>query len=344
MTFPEIPIPASYGAGGAKLEEEYLLEKIYSAVSDYQTRIQELELDLDTLEDSDAVMKYAHLEAFNTVQELALGFLLQKLKEATVSTVEYNIPIFTTHMEEAIRYNQHNLITLVAEEPGEINVNINMYHLGDPEEYASAVRVARSELGIGKIPDPEVRSHIWEEKIYGTEREGRKIEHPKTGEDITDRYIGLYTQTIVTRLSEIGPDKAPWWYFINYGNLDMFAGEVEEEGGAPYPVIEPTYFVNKAIVAIESAFEDVLTAIVSEAELVYSDLLYNDYDIEGVAGDTSQIIDEVADVTLEEILKKAEKAPTHKTIDVIEHNETQWELYITSTGKIGRRYSLAKNR
>ena len=341
---PEIPIPTSYDIAGVKFDEEILMNKIADAVYDYQTRIQQLELDLETLEDSEAVAKYAHLEAFNVIQELATNFLLQKLKEATESTVEYNIPLFTNRMEEAIYFNKNNLIQLQSETPGELNVNINMYLLGDPEEYASAVRVARDELGIGKIPDPEVRSHIWEEKIYGTEREGRKIEHHKTGEDITDSYIGLYTQTFVARLSDLGPDKAPWWYFINFGNLDMFAGEAEEEGGAPYPVIEPTYFVTKAESAIYSAFDELYNSIISEAELVYSDLLYDDYDIEGTAGDTGQIIEEVADVTLDEILEKADKAPTHKTIEVVEYNNTQWELYVTSTGKIGRRYSLAKNR
>lgn len=340
MTFPEIPIPTTFSSSQTRFAEEALMEEIYRAMDRLEQRLRNLDLTLTELEDRDAIEKYAHLKAFNEVQSLAWNFLKTKIDTATERTVEYNIALFTDRMDEALYQHRNDLVQIMGDSPGNISVMLNLQLLGNPEQYTSAVREARDSLGIGKIPDPEVRSAIWAEKIYGTEREGRKITHPKTGEDITERYIGLYTTTIVERLSTLDPGIAPWWYYINYGNVDI----VDEDAGSPYPVIEPTYFSDEVVIAIEEAFYNLYYDLLNEAEEIYKELLEKDFDLEGVTPFVQDILDALDRLTLQQILNLSNEVTGQQTIITVNYNDVAWDLYLTSGGKIGARYNLAQNR
>lgn len=342
---PEIPIPTTYSDINVRFSEENLMSDIASAMDRLIHRFRDLELTLRELEDKEAIKKYAHLQAFNTVQSKAWEFFTNELKRATAETVEYNIPIFTDRMDEALEFHKDVIISIQADDPGDIYVIVDMYYLGDPEQYASAVRSARGTLGVGKIPDADVRSDIWEEKIYGVDREGRSIEHPKTGEDITERYVGLYTRTIVERLEHISePYIAPWWYFINYGNFDLFEGQTEEGAGRPYPQIVPTNFVARATQAIQDAFYDIYYNLIEEAERLYNELLEKDYGLKGVTPFAQEILDALDRMTLDELLALSKVAVGQETLITIRYDDTTWDLYKTSSGKIGARYNLSLNR
>jgi hypothetical protein len=340
MTFPEIPIPTTFSHSQTKFAEEALMEDIYRAMDKLEQRLRALDLTISELQNREAIEKYAHLKAFNEVQDLAWNFLKTKIDTATEKTVEYNIALFTTRMDEALYQHKNDLIQLRGDSPGNISVILNLELLGSPEQYTSAVNEARASLGIGKIPDPEIRSHIWAEKIYGTEREGRKIIHPKTGEDITERYIGLYTQTIVERLSVLDPSIAPWWYYINYGNIDLTEGDE----GTPYPVIEPTYFSSEIIFAIEDAFYSLYNDLLLEAEEIYKELLEKDFGIEGITPFVQDILDSLDKLTLQQILNLSNEITGQQTIITVNYNDTAWDLYVTSIGKIGARFNLQQNR
>lgn len=338
-----LPI-SSYTASQGKWDVEEIMDDIADSVTAYGERLENIENAVDLLEDLDAVDKYAHLEAFNLVSEKALGFLEAEIKAATAITREFNHPIFTEQMENALAEHGSELIRIEADEniPGIANVTINMYALGNPEDWIEAVKEARGSLGLGNITDNKIRSKIWKE-IYQIDREaGTKI-HPRTDEDVTERYVGKYFRTISERLTSISPDKAPWWYFINFGN--KVSGEVGENAATPYPEYDPTNFVVLAELAIEAAFLDTFRDLRDESERVYSDLLEKDYpEIEVTNVTTGGAFRVGVEIDGDDLIERIIHAETNKTIDVVEYNNVQWDLYITSTGKLGRRYSLAKNR
>jgi hypothetical protein len=334
MTFPEIPIPQSIDYTSAVWEENRLMGKIYNAAEYHERRLLHMQNVAELLESQEAVEKWAHLTAINEISELAFNFLYQQLAVATYETKEYNIAIFTERMNQALIEHKENLITIPADKPGFISVYINMELLGDPEEYTSAANSARKSMGIGKIPDPRMRSKIWAEKIYGVDREGRSI--IKDGEDITEKYIGKYTQTILERLAEIDPTSAPWWYFINYGNVDLMA----EDQGIPYPVIAPTHFIEKAQTAIESAFYELYNRLLTSAEQIYGHLFGEDFGEEGFTGTIDEVILNSSDIDLNDLLEKAVYAETNKTIETMTYNNSLWDIYVTSRGNLARRYNL----
>jgi hypothetical protein len=346
----DIPIPTTYSPEGVRWNEENLMSEIAYAVSEHEHRLRQLELTLNELRDTQAIDKYAHLQAFNEIQDRAWQFLLVEIQKATEQTEEYNIPLFTNQMDGALFAHKYDLITIEDDGiPGYITVNIHMELLGTPEQYAKAVGEARKEVSKKPVPDAAIRSKIWQEKIYDVDRKGGKVfrsKKNKKGEsekvDVTERYVGKYTQTIIKRLEKLGDiTLAPWWYYINFGNISLEGAT--DESGIPYPEIYPTNFVEKIKTGIYSAFRDIFYGILDEAERLYTELLKDDYNLKGETKLVDDIIHEQSRYTLEEILELSRYAEGHKTIITLRYNNTVYDLYRTSGGRLGARYNLQQN-
>ena len=342
MTLPD----PSYTSGGAKWQSEQLMEQIYNIASDYERLLERFEIDLDILRDQDAIEKYAHAEAHLQVSELAFNFLKAEIMEATVNNEEFNIPIFTSHMESALAEHKNELIQIIPGEPGNVDVEINMQLLGTPDQWVGAITKARNDLGLGKIPNAKVRSKIWKE-IYQIDREGGVKIHPTSDEDVTERYIGKYFLTIAERMKSIPPDIAPWWYYINYGNKVETPGE---GAGTPYPENGPTNFLIKTELSIGYAFDELYNSIIREAERVYTKYLQDDYGIEGVTDTFVELEHNLAKTIGDEIgtwtgkiYTDVGKAKTHEAVETVFYNNAWYDVIKTSGGNTGLRYNLKKN-
>lgn len=343
---------AVYTEGYGEFEAEAIMREIAESVNDYVETLERFTDDIDFLRDSDAIDKYAHAEAHRIVSEQAFSILMAEMQEAVAKTKEYNISMYTEVLEQAMLDHKNELITIEPRtDPGRVYVEIeqNMLILGTPEEYIQAVKQAKSDLNLGRIQDNKTRSKIWKE-IYRIDREGGKKIHPKTKDDITDRYVGKYFATIEERLKNIEPGTAPWWWYINFGNMP--SAEEAENVGTPYPEIAPTNFVRKAELNIQYAFEDLFVDYQREAERVYSRYLQDDY---GISGRTStfqsierdfaeQFGNDVAKQYSEGLYEKVGKLEQHKVGSIIEYNNAWYDVIKTSGGNIGLRYNLQKNR
>lgn len=335
-----LPSP-SYGSSTGRWDVEDLLETLADAASDYSEKLERFTADLEFLRDAEAVERYAHAEAHKLVSERAFEILMGEMRDAVAETQEYNLSVFTNHMESAMLSHMTELVKIVPLDPGKIDVQIeqNMPLLGMPEQWIAAVVAARGELGLGNITNAKVRSKIWKE-IYQIDREGGVKIHPTSDEDVTERYVGKYFATIAERLKNIDPESAPWWYYINYGNAPVVA---EEGGATPYPLIEPTYFVRTAEASIEFAFYDLYKSIQEEAERVYTKYLQDDYNIEGVT-DTFRKVEEAAlDISYDDLLRGVGEAETHEAVTTVRYNNAWYDVIKTSGGNTGLRYNLQRN-
>jgi len=346
MTLPnEFDFSNEPSYGGGRWDVEALLEDIAEGAGAYADKLENAQDDLNWLRDREAREQFAHAEAHKIVSEEAFSILMAQMREAVAETQEYNVPIFTTHLEDAMYRHSENLINLEVVDPGYIRVNIyeNMYTLlGSPDIWVEATKQAKGDLGLGGIANDEVRSKIWRE-IYQIDREGGTKIHPTSDEDVTEKYVGKYFRTIASRLKAMADTTvAPWWYYIHHGNTPT--GEGAESGGTPYPEIEPTNFVWEAEHLIQYAFEDAYEKILEEAERVYSKLLRDDYNIEGKTDTFTEVEDQLTDVDYDDLLREVGKAEKHDAVETAFVNGKWYDVIKTSGGNIGLRYNLKKNR
>src|SRR4030067_283095 len=213
-----------FGLGDFAREETNFLNLI-------EEKAEEIAGLVSTLDTEEAIEQEAHLEAINFITDHAYDIIYKNTIKALLSSVEYNHELFVERTLAAIGYNKEELLNVESFTPGQVTVKFNLHFFGDIEEYVAAVEAARETLNIAKIPDIDVRSDIWKEKIYGVAREGKSItKETKSGsEDITDRYEGLWERTIETRLSFREAYHAPWMHIVNFGNIVYGEGE----GGTP---------------------------------------------------------------------------------------------------------------
>jgi hypothetical protein len=318
-----------FSASQFQLEEEQLLSDLRLDIEETIKELTDIDERYDEIVTEQQVEKEAHVAAINHVTQFAFIYFKTEFIKAIVETDEYNHPLFIKQTEEALAQHEQarDLIFVTAERPGRITVDIDMLKLGTAEDWLRAAEKAYPKSK--GIQDIGVRSHIWMEKIYRVDREGQKVP-PKDGEDITDKYVGKWTQTITNRLGHINSDQAPWWELINYGN-NVFAGT---GGGKPYPSFGPTYFVNLVVRAIEIAF-------------------YRFYDEVRAAFNFEETIEltKAAEAAIQEydpniiprLKRQRETAQVYKILDQINADQKAWELYLTTGGRIGLRYSLSRN-
>jgi hypothetical protein len=162
------------------IEERQLIEDIQSRSSELLEVLDDFSNVYDEIEKENAVFTRAFNFTYELVEDRALDFLLIEAKKAIIATEEFNYPLFINKLLQAIilSYNtKAGLISIVVDADAQrvLDIVIDMSLLGSIETYAEAVEFARKELNVGKIPDPEVRSRVWREKIYGTAREGVRV-------------------------------------------------------------------------------------------------------------------------------------------------------------------------
>jgi hypothetical protein len=343
MTLPELTSYPSTGLGSGSWDVEELLDQIATGADGYTKKLERFTDDLEFLRDSEAIERYAHAEAHKLVSERAFSILLSEMRQAVADTDEYNLPVFTDHLESALVHHMAELITIEPSSPGVVEVDIynNMLLLmGRPDQWVQAVKEARGNLGLGNISDAKVRSKIWKE-IYQIDREGGVKIHPTTNDDVTEKYVGKYFATIAERMKAMADTTiAPWWYYIHHGN----APAIGTEGGEPYPKVDPTNFVTTAEQTIKLAFETTYDSIKEEAERVYTKYLQDDYGLEGYTTTFQEVESQITDIDLDDLLEEVGAVEKHEAVETVLVNNKWYDVIKTSGGNIGLRYNLQKNR
>lgn len=222
-------------------------------------------------EQQNIIFKVSFVEALSLLSKQLFNIINNVVLLACINTVEYNYEPYINRLTSAIKRNINSIVSIIPDYSSEtLVVKVDFSVLGTPEEWLAATEAVVGELGVGKIPNIKVRSKIWREKIYGAGREGGRVKRRKrdgTEYDITERYIDTYEKTILLRLEKIREDKAPFWYFINYGNLN-FGGD-----GEPYPKIPyttPTRLEDELKYRIEDFFLTTLIEFKSKANTYLS--------------------------------------------------------------------------
>ncbi len=325
--------------------ETKFLRDVADAIHNATDNLIELSSDLDEIDLRDAVEKGAHLEAINFVTERAEEMIISAFMQAIFDTVEYNHELFIGRSQEAIQAHWQNILYVVPNSPGSVFVEADFSVLGNIETYAAAAAQARETLGFKMTASPESRSIYWARNIYGVDREGGTIGKSisrgidkSQNIDITSSYLGKWTTTVQTRLSFIEPGQAPWWYILNYGNMDAFS----ESQGMPYPVVQPTHFVGVLEMQVHNIFNRIYRESLQGWEEWYADNLADDFNL-----DDFDNFDNIGNVIEPELVKQIEhqeeRKPSNKTIGFVKQDGKIYEQYVTSKGKLGQRYSLSKN-
>ena len=322
--------------------ETKFLRDVADAIHNATDNLIELSSDLDEIDLRDAVEKGAHLEAINFVTERAEEMITTAFMQAIFDTVEYNHELFIGRSLEAIQAHWQNILYIVPNSPGSVFVEADFNVLGDIETYAAAAAQARETLGFKMTGGPESRSIYWARNIYGVDREGRTIKVTPTGhkksKDVTTNYLGKWVTTIKTRLSFIESGQAPWWYILNYGNIDAFA----ESQGMPYPVVQPTHFVEVLEMQVHDIFNRIYRESLQGWKEWYADNLADDFSLDDF-GDFDNVANVIEPELVKQIEQQEERKPSNKTIGFVKQDGKVYEQYITSNGKLGQRYSLSKN-
>lgn len=263
-----------------------ILQRIGERASELGNTISNASNFLDRIEAEKVAYEIAFLEAARTIQQNISSIVEEIVLRSCVETVEYDYEPYVTRLLTAVRLNLDKIITYIPDKSSQtVYVEVTFDPLGTPEEWMDAVEKTRELLEVGTYGDPpnmdaDLRSWMWKEKIYGVDREGKTVmRRRKKGDsyDVTDRFIGKYYNTIITRLSFIPRDKAPYWYFINYGSVSIGEGE-----GTPYPRIEPTGMMYVLREYIQELFRDALYNFTFEAEKALGELIFPEEDIEDV--------------------------------------------------------------
>lgn len=209
--------------------------------------------------------------------------ILYSFIEAAYQTKEYNYDLYIDRLQSAISSNWEDMVYFSVD-PTSFTAYfmVDGSPLGSIEEWGEAVESARATLRIGKVEerDMAMASHMWEEKIYKTGREGRTIKRTKTRtgedgkketyeEDVTERYSYKYRETIATRLSVLQANQAPFWYLIENGSVDGTIGQ----GGDPYPNFGPTHVLNEIEKNLNQLFDSAFTEYKVRADKYLSKLL-----------------------------------------------------------------------
>jgi hypothetical protein len=326
----------------SQFAETQFLRDVADAIQNAKNRLTELSDDIDKIDLQDSVKKAAHLEAINFITDNAQRMLTNAFMQAIQDTVEYNHELFITPSMVAIQQHWQDVMSVVPLTPGKVQVDIDFTPLGDIKNYAAAVQQARTALGFKMTTPPESRSIYWARNIYGVDREGARVTTTPAGheksKDVTANYLGKWKNTVQTRLTFIEAGTAPWWYILNYGNTDAF-GESE---GTPYPVVSPTHFIEVLETQVKEIFNQIYSESLQEWETWYADKIADDYGLKKFDD-----FDAVAKVVEPEIVKQIEKQeklePRNTAIGTITQDGKVWDIYISSKGRISKRYSLSKN-
>jgi len=263
---------------------------------------------LEKAEQNSAVEKAAFVEAKRYIKDFLNGYVTTTVIQATAATKEFNWPSYINQILNAVVAHIDELVTLTFDEGAKtITVSVDFTPLGELDEWGDAVKKAREEGGFGKTQNSDMRSYFWREKIYGVDREGNQIikvenitsedfnemsdeDAMASGEDITDRYIGLYTDTIEMRIGFLDDNTAPFWRLIEDGNAS--AKFTSDSGGIPYPVFGPANMQANIGNAVSAAFFEAYDRFKTDASKRLAKLLQVDYS--GITADVYAALETAA--------------------------------------------------
>jgi len=274
-------------------------------IEDYTAILDDLRIEQNNIDD---ILYYLRSnldkidqQVFDTVSEEVIDrgkrVFLENAREAVIATREYDYPPFRERLFSVVE--DSGLISIKKiDSGGRVNIHMNTV-AGNLDDYIEGVKFARKQLNVGRTP-PETASKIWAEKIYGVDREGKKVtkkykgrykKHGKGTKDITERYKGKYKKTIELRLSKLS-SIAPFWPIIEYGT-EMFP----DEGGYAYPRFEATGFVEKTRIQLQNLFDGLYTRKYQD-ELHYyteriNDLSKRRKDLDSQIRNINQIIEDM---------------------------------------------------
>lgn len=326
----------------ANLEEifEQQAENIEALQKELEERIKNLEAAVEEDEFAeisgkvleDAIFRRAFLDCVDIIKDKAMNFLVTEAVRATVVTQEFNYDLYVDHLLTAMEANKEKLIGIipyVGKKAIEVKVNLNI--LGKPEQWGKAIEKYRKQKGLGKARGAmgehgEMSSYFWKEKYYGTGREGTQVKKvykegkgggKKSPKDVTSKYKDKYRDTIRGRLANLPSNKAPFWYLIEHGNINIKLG-MEDEEGVPYPVFGPTNFARNSQEAIASAFLDIWTQYEEKAREIFEEL-------------EDERVRELRERT-EERIEAGEKLAENRLVERIKIDEGDLESYNRTWG------------
>jgi len=235
------------------------IQKLIKEYQDKLDRLQDEESDIyDTLrklyDRYNSLDNEAYETAYSNIQNRAAEIFLKNAQEAVIQTKEYDYQPFRERLF-SIATDGRLFSIAQTETGGRVNINMDVV-AGTLADYIEGIEFAKGVLDMGKIPNPDVASKIWREKIYRVDREGGKVtkkykgKYKKGTQDITHKYKGKYKKTIEARLSSLATI-APFWSIIEYGT-SIFPGK----GGYAYPEFEGTRFVEKTRIQVQQLFND----------------------------------------------------------------------------------------
>ena len=336
---------------GILSSEINLLSKMEARASELEEQAKELAKTGDTFRALDVLNNTAGILALEEITSVAKEIVIAETLKAVAETKEYDYAPYVERLMNALEKHMDEIITITSSLPFTFNtrtVRVSFESLGDINEWIAAAKNARVAMNMGKTRkwDIGMASHMWAEKIYGTGREGkqlpprkRKKKGGKKGEtelvDVTERYRGKYLETILTRLSFVSQDKAPFWWLIDRGNASG-GGRGE---GEPYPAIAPTRFVHGIYLKLKEMYESVLVTYKEEAKRLLDKYF--------------QLEEEAAKKAEEIMVKLTEGISTGETdiskfnreaLEVVKGIEYTHEIYGTGRGNVKRRVRNAKGQ
>ncbi len=343
-----------YLTEGAILQKERrMIEKLEERASQLEVFAKNIQQVQKEANAEKVAEKLATLTAMEEVSAKVLDMALNTIFRACISTKEFNYKPYISHLLVAVRKNIGQILNIkVSPLMREPRITVNLEVLGGIEMWANAVKAVDSRHSWGKsrgapitewatktYPDEDIyvdmATRMWAEKIYGVDREGKKIirvTRTKKGEkrvNVTKKYRGKYESTIRERLSLIPDDKAPFWYLIQYGN----ASAPGFREGEPYPVIQPVDMIDEIGQYALGIFQQTRDKYIEKAQEIFLEEFYRRIGAKRKAKSFFQM-DETTRADVETYLKNTENIPTRVTetgrtiIGEINNNF----VYTTTTG------------
>lgn len=299
------------------------MDDLYNSFRDYHEILDKLyrydDKIYDAIENLHGQIANAENDIFGTAvrntQEEGRRIFVEETKLALESATEYDYPAFRDRLFNLVQDDR--LITVrQTDYGGQVNFNMNTV-AGSLEDYEEGIKFARQQmrkdLPGGPMPEPAA-SVIWAEKIYGVNRENKKVTRLKKQPgkkrrkrvDVSEKYRGLYQKTIELRLSQLA-SQAPFWPIIEFGS-DYMIGK----GGEPYPVFEGTHFVEKSRIKTQAYFDEFYNVTLSN----YIESLNNE--IRRLEHWRGEISDEIRSVNsaIENLERQQESRGTLRRIDI----------------------------
>jgi hypothetical protein len=255
--------------GSARLKDNPL-EDISNKAKVLSDRLKSILYFSDDIENKNLIFDEARAATVEYMSRNAFDILMSEALQAMAITEEYNYPLYIEKFIMALNYHSYDLIGFIPESEDRTRIIVDLSPLGDIDDWATAVIMARNKLKVGRGEDIEERSYYWFSKIYGPAREGMQVVSysKKEGEkDITENFSGKYEATLQARFENVVEEDAPFWYLIENGNAP---GTMMDEGGFPYPLVSPTHFISKSEVAIAKIFELVLYRFINKVLVDYA--------------------------------------------------------------------------